>query len=220
MAKLTEGMVAKIRVPAGARDVQVFDDALPGFGVRKFDSGKASYFVKYSIGRQQRKLSLGPAVPGSLAEKRKIASEVISRARIGQDVAGDKRTAKATLARQATTLGSLVSRYLADRQAELRSSSLTEAKRYLERYWAPLHAQPIDSAFKVCSDNVSRQTEQQSSSTFSHRAVLNANHTAIAPSASDSPRRTMRLRSGSSRNGRAAPARETMVVCIAVAIKT
>jgi len=43
MAKLVEGFAARIQVPAGARDVQVFDDELPGFGIRKFASGRALF---------------------------------------------------------------------------------------------------------------------------------------------------------------------------------
>jgi len=50
MPKLVEGFADRLNVPAGARDVQVFDDDLPGFGIRKFDSGKASYFVKFNVG--------------------------------------------------------------------------------------------------------------------------------------------------------------------------
>jgi hypothetical protein len=34
MPKLVEGYVNKLQVPAAQRDVQVFDDTLPGFGVR------------------------------------------------------------------------------------------------------------------------------------------------------------------------------------------
>ena len=62
MAKFTEGFADKLRVPEGARDVQVFDDELPGFGIRKFASGKASYFCKFAVGTQQRRKTLGRAV--------------------------------------------------------------------------------------------------------------------------------------------------------------
>ena len=50
MPKLTEGYAAKLVVPPGKRDVQVFDDALPGFFIRKFESGRASYGVKFNVG--------------------------------------------------------------------------------------------------------------------------------------------------------------------------
>jgi len=53
-----------LKVPEGAKDVQAFDDSCPGgFGLRKQASGHASDFVKYSIGKQQRRKTLAPAVP-------------------------------------------------------------------------------------------------------------------------------------------------------------
>jgi hypothetical protein len=73
MPKFFEGYAAQLTVPAGKRDVQVFDDDLPGFGIRKFDSGRASYFVKYNVGAQQRRLTLGAVVSGNLADMRKKA---------------------------------------------------------------------------------------------------------------------------------------------------
>src|SRR5687768_6135899 len=85
MAKLTEGFISKITVPNGKRDILSFDDSLPGFGVRKFDTGRSSYFVKYSIGRQLRKITLGPYTPGILSDMRKRASEVLARAKLGED---------------------------------------------------------------------------------------------------------------------------------------
>ena len=93
MPKFMEGYAARLRVPAGARDVLVFDDALPGFFIRKFASGKASYGVKFNVGAQQRRLTLGAVVPGVLAEMRKQASDVLARARLGQDVVGAKLAA-------------------------------------------------------------------------------------------------------------------------------
>ena len=53
MPKFVEGFAARIRVPDGARDVLIFDDLQPGFFIRKFASGKASYGVKYNVGTQQ-----------------------------------------------------------------------------------------------------------------------------------------------------------------------
>ena len=41
MPKFAEGLADRLKVPPGKRDVQIFDDGLPGFGIRKFDSGRA-----------------------------------------------------------------------------------------------------------------------------------------------------------------------------------
>ena len=65
MPKFVEGFAGKLVVPDGKTDVQVFDDELPGFGIRKFAGGHASYFVKFSIGTQQRRKTLGKVVRGN-----------------------------------------------------------------------------------------------------------------------------------------------------------
>jgi hypothetical protein len=141
MPKFKEGYAARLAVPPGARDVQVFDDSLPGFGIRKFASGRASYFVKFNVGQQQRRLTLGTVVPGNLAEMRRRASTVLSKARLGQDsvaerqVAADKRT---------TTVGALVSNYLAQREPKLRPRYFSEIKRQLEKDWQSLHGLGVE----------------------------------------------------------------------------
>ena len=142
MPKLFEGSVARIKVPAGAKDILVFDDALPSFGIRKFASGKASYFVKYNVGNQQRKMTLGAVVPGVLAEMRKEASKVLAQARLGQDVAGEKKKAQA---KRSATLGALVERYIEDRTSELRPRTLEGFALHLRRHWQPLHGIAVDA---------------------------------------------------------------------------
>ena len=86
MPKFAEGFAAKLEVPAGAKDVQVFDDELPGFGIRKFATGAASYFVKYNVGSQQRRKTLGRVVKGNLKAMRLEASAILAKARLGTDV--------------------------------------------------------------------------------------------------------------------------------------
>jgi integrase len=142
MPKLTEGYAAKLEVPAGARDVQVFDDDLPGFGIRKFASGLASYFVKFNVGGQQRRLTLGAVVRGNLAEMRKRASGVLSKARLGLDAVAEKRAAAG---KRSAALGDLVTRYLDDREPKLRPRYFVEIKRQLERDSKPLHVRAVET---------------------------------------------------------------------------
>jgi len=141
MPKLVEGYVNKLQVPAGKRDVQVFDDTLPGFGIRKFESGKASYFVKFNVGTQQRRLTLGVVVPGNLAEMRRKASSVLSKARLGQDAVAEKRTAAG---KRQGALGELIAKYLGERRSKLRPRYYAELKRQLEKDWRSLHPKPLE----------------------------------------------------------------------------
>jgi len=142
LPKIIEGYAAGLEVPSGDRDIHVWDDALPGFGIRKFASGKAFYVVKFSVGHQQRKMSLGPVVRGVLAEKRKLASSILSRARIGQDVVAEKL---AEAAKRTTRLGEAVAHYLAERKPKLRPRYYAEIERQLQRDWKPLHGYVISA---------------------------------------------------------------------------
>jgi Arm DNA-binding domain len=94
--------------------VQAFDDSCPGFGVRKQPSGHTAFFVKYSIGTQQRR-TLGPFVAGTLDRIRKEATLVLAKAKLGTDVVGEARKARQE-AEQERTLGELVPVYLALRE--------------------------------------------------------------------------------------------------------
>jgi len=159
MPKLVEGYADRLHVPPGVRDVQVFDDDLPGFGLRKFRSGRAVYFVKYSIGHQQRRLTLGVVVRGNCTEMRKRASTVLARARLGEDAVAEKRAAAA---KRTAALGVLVPKYLAERQPVLRPRYFAEIKRQLERDWKPLHGSAVDAisradVIRVVDDVAARQ---------------------------------------------------------------
>jgi integrase len=141
MPRLTDGFVSKLPVPQGQREVRVFDSELRGFGVAKFASGRASFFVKYSIGLKQRKLTLGAAIPGVSAEMRRKASDILARARIGQDTAGEAKIAKT---RKVTAVAGLIDKFLDDRRDGFRVSTLTETRRFLHKHFADLHPLPVD----------------------------------------------------------------------------
>ena len=141
MAKILENTVSKIKVPEGKRDVLVFDESLPGFGICKFATGKASFFVKYQIGGQQRKLSLGPVVPGVAAEMRRKASDILAKARLGQDVVAEKQAA----ALKGSSVEDKVKDYLDLRQGEIGARYHAEVARYLSVYAKPLHGLAIEA---------------------------------------------------------------------------
>jgi integrase len=141
--KLVESSIARLSVPDGEREAYLWDETLPGFGVRAYASGKKSFIVKYQLATgQQRKLSLGPALAGTLSDTRKKAQDILARARIGQDVQGEKLAARI---KKTSSLGSLAERYLDARRTELRPRSFREVDRHLRLLFADLHTKQIES---------------------------------------------------------------------------
>ena len=114
----------------------VFDDDLPGFGIRKFASGKASYFVKYQIGGKHRRHALGAVIDGNLKDMRGEASKILAAVKLGRDVMAERNAARSKARR---LLGDAIPKYLAARQPALKPRSFVEVQRHLTHHWKPLH---------------------------------------------------------------------------------
>jgi integrase len=104
MPKLTKRVVdaAEIR----ATDYFVWDDELPGFGLRIMPSGRKGYTVQFRAGRRSRRMSLGPSTVLSCEQARNRAMAIIAAAKGGDDPAA-KRDAE----RQAVTVKELAKRF-------------------------------------------------------------------------------------------------------------
>ena len=57
MAKLTKRAIDAAE--AGAKDYVIWDDELPGFGLRVFTSGKRSYVLRYRSAGRSRRFTIG-----------------------------------------------------------------------------------------------------------------------------------------------------------------
>ncbi|WP_083772238.1 integrase arm-type DNA-binding domain-containing protein [Methylocella silvestris] len=93
--KLTNANVAGLKLPDGKSDLLVFDDSLPGFGVRLRAGGKRTWIAQYRVGSQQRRLSLGTVEAIDATEARRRAREAIARVQLGQDPQAEKVVARA-----------------------------------------------------------------------------------------------------------------------------
>jgi integrase len=144
--KLDKKAVAKLEMPEGKSDHIVFDDDLPGFGVRLRAGGKRTWIVQYRQGNKQRRITLG-RVAGLDCDKAREAAKV----RLAHVTLGDDPQAKklAERARAHLTVGALIESYLAGRakgveRGELRPRTHEESERYLLKHWRPLHPHRID----------------------------------------------------------------------------
>jgi len=140
--RFTENALGQLSVPGGRRDQQWFDDSLPGFGLRKFSTGRAAYFVRYQLGKQQRKIALGSYVPGILGQMRKRAADILADVRGGVDVQTERRQ---QAAKRDDSLAELIPAYLDARKPELSSDWHGEIEAYLNRSWTAFHHRPIQS---------------------------------------------------------------------------
>ena len=153
MQKLTEDAIAKLKPkrnppdhekrPDEIVDGYLWDPTLPGFGVRAHPSGMKSYVVKYSLpDGGQRKMSLGTAQKGMLAESRKAAANILLQARQGQDFVGQKRAAQEAAKvkdKRDLPLAGHVDRFLSQKEKVVKPSTHRELVRHLKVALAPLH---------------------------------------------------------------------------------
>jgi integrase len=128
MAKVTKRTVDALK-PALGRDQLLWDDALPGFGVRCRPSGAKSYFLKYRThGGRQRWLTLGPHGPLTPEQARNKALSEKAAIGDGSDPSGERQRK-----RRENTVAEVADRYLAEYvAAHYKTSTAAEARRIVE----------------------------------------------------------------------------------------
>jgi hypothetical protein len=99
--KLNTVNVSQIGLPAGGREIIVFDDEIPAFGLRVRGGGSRNWIFQYRQGGKQRRISFGSATAISAQDARKRAAELHAQVKLGHDPADQKIEARA----QATETG-------------------------------------------------------------------------------------------------------------------
>jgi hypothetical protein len=104
MARLTKRTVDAL-VPTQKEQV-IWDDAIPGFGLRVMPSGRRSYLIQYRVAGRSRRFTLG--VHGTITpdQARRKAVRLIAAARDGADPAAELRDS-----RNPITVADLAERY-------------------------------------------------------------------------------------------------------------
>jgi len=138
--RFTKPTVANLALPKGKSELLVFDDALPGFGLRIRAGGKRTWIVQYRLGAKQRRLSLGSTTSMELEAARVEARRALSKVGLAVDPQAEKAKARTDAS---ITLGALIDRHLDVKRSKLRPRSYSEVQRHLKKDWASLHGQPI-----------------------------------------------------------------------------
>lgn len=131
MPKLTKRIVdtAEIR----ATEYFIWDDDIPGFGLRVLPSKRKSYIVQYRAGRRSRRMSLGLSTVLTCEQARTRAIAIVAAAKNGEDPA-----AKRDADRQAITVKELAERFDKEHIAvRVKESTAKGYRRMLERVIVP-----------------------------------------------------------------------------------
>ncbi|WP_162801137.1 tyrosine-type recombinase/integrase [Azospirillum brasilense] len=142
--KLTTKAVEAAKPLSPGQRLELFDTALPGFGLRVGDTNK-TWFVFYRLVGKQKRFTLGHFPALSLSAAREAAGKALEKVEHGEDPAAEKEAAKArahaALEQKAATgflpdsFGSLASIYIRQECPGLRRGS--ELERIIDREIQP-----------------------------------------------------------------------------------
>jgi integrase len=134
--KLTAIAIRSLSLPAGKTEAIVFDDDVPGFGLRIREGGSRAFVFQYKLGDKQRRMALGRVTALDIGKARETAKDLYARVRLGQDPAGDKAEAKV---RATETFAAAAAQFLARQRGRLRPKSYENVERHLLTHAKVLH---------------------------------------------------------------------------------
>ena len=134
--KFTQKTIAALDLPKGKSEAIIFDEDLPGFGLRIRAGGKRTWIYQFKVGNQHRRMTLGSATALSPAEARETAGKLHAQVRLGRDPSAEKIDSRA---RAAETMAAVLPSFLDHQRKRLKPRSLVETERHLKKNARPLH---------------------------------------------------------------------------------
>lgn len=131
MPKLTKRIVDAAEVRA--TEYFIWDDDIPGLGLRVLPSGRKGYVVQYRAGRRSRRMSLGASTVLTCEQARTRAITIIAAAKNGEDPAAERDAG-----RKVITVKELADRFDKEHiSIRVKASTAKEYRRNLERFILP-----------------------------------------------------------------------------------
>jgi integrase len=139
--KLTATTLSAAQLAAGKREQILFDDVIPGFGLRIREGGSRTFVFQYTLGTKQRRMSLGVATESNVNHVRKIAERLHARVKLGEDPATTKAQARASAMHTFKVVAEL---YLEHHKSNWRPRTYINDVRNLLTYAKALHQLKLD----------------------------------------------------------------------------
>jgi integrase len=142
--KLTQVNVTTILPEPGKFERRVFDDDLPGFGVRVRDrkKPKRTWIVQYRRKRDGKsvthKIGRFPKMSASVA--RELARKELAQAELGADLAKEKQTERR---RAAETFKTVAERFLKFKASNVRPRSFEQIETHVTKHWSNFNSTSI-----------------------------------------------------------------------------
>src|SRR3954447_6746088 len=138
--KLTKATVSRLTLPHGKGEMIVFDDDLPGFGLRLRAGGSAVWVAQYRVGAKQRRVTLGKLATLDPEVARKAARQILAKSDLGRDHQAERHQRQA---KAAITFKAIADQYLAHGAKAHKAKTHSERVRHLHRDWKPFHSRSV-----------------------------------------------------------------------------
>jgi integrase len=136
----TKKSIAALTLPKGKPYLIVWDDNLPGFGIRLNPTSRV-WVVQYRAHGKSRRETIGRVDAVPLDTARGLAQKTLARVRLGSDPHAERAEANA---RRAVTFEKVAERYLLNARERLKPRSYEEVARHLSKHWSNLHPFPLN----------------------------------------------------------------------------
>ncbi len=112
-------------ITAGERDIEIWDDSIPGFKLKVTPKGRRSYFLFYrTVSGRKRNPKIGDHGPMTTEQARAVALQWLAEVRRGGDPSGERKAK-----RDAPTVADLANRYLEEHAEQHKKPASTAGDR-------------------------------------------------------------------------------------------
>src|SRR5215467_5952870 len=134
--KFTNRTVAALTLNTSESERIVWDDDIPGLGLRMRAGGSRNWVFQYKIGAKHRRMTLGALSAVPLVKARELAGDLYAQVRLGQDPAAVKAVNQS---RAAETFEPIARRFLAHKKKTASPNYYLDMERHLLVNAKPLH---------------------------------------------------------------------------------